>query len=80
VADFVKTWAESLGERGLRTDQITLRMTRAEIGNALGMTLETVSRALCRMARTGVIRFDEKGRREITIPDIDALAGFIQDP
>jgi CRP/FNR family transcriptional regulator len=79
VADFLKFWAESLRDRGLRTDQITLRMTRAEIGNTLGMTLETVSRALCRMARAGVILFNEKGRRDISIPSIDALGDFIQD-
>ena len=79
VADFLKIWAERLHERGLRTDQITLRMTRAEIGNTLGMSLETVSRALCRMARSGVICFDEKGRRDIGIPSIEALADFILD-
>ncbi|MFZ2648652.1 MAG: helix-turn-helix domain-containing protein [Burkholderiaceae bacterium] len=79
VADFLKFWAESLRDRDLRTDQITLRMTRAEIGNTLGMTLETVSRALCRMARAGVIRFNEKGRRDISISSIDALADFIQE-
>ncbi len=79
VADFLKNWAESLRERGLRTDQITLRMTRAEIGNTLGMTLETVSRALCRMARAGVILFNEKGRRDISIPSIEALGEFIQE-
>jgi CRP/FNR family transcriptional regulator, anaerobic regulatory protein len=78
VADFLKNWAERLSERDLRTDQITLRMTRAEIGNTLGMTLETVSRALCRMARAGVISFQEKGRRDISIPSIDALGDFIQ--
>ena len=59
--------------RGLRTDQITLRMTRAEIGNYLGMTLETVSRALSRLARSKVIEFAEKGRREISIPEVAAL-------
>lgn len=79
VADFLKFWAESLRERGLRTDQITLRMTRAEIGNTLGMTLETVSRALCRMARAGVILFNEKGRRDISIPSVEALTDFIQE-
>jgi CRP/FNR family transcriptional regulator, anaerobic regulatory protein len=78
VADFLKYWAESLAARGLRTDQITLRMTRAEIGNYLGMTLETVSRALGRLARSGVIMFNEKGRRDISIPCVEALGDFIQ--
>jgi len=78
VANFLHEWAESLARRGLRTDQITLRMTRAEIGNYLGMTLESVSRALSRMARSNVIRFTEKGRRDIRIPDAGALIGFVQ--
>lgn len=79
VADFIKDWAQSLADRGLRTDQITLHMTRAEIGNYLGMTLETVSRALRRLAQCGVIRFDEKGRRDLTIPSLGALDGFIRN-
>jgi CRP/FNR family transcriptional regulator len=77
VADFLRYWAESLAHRGLRTDQITLRMTRAEIGNYLGMTLETVSRALSRLARCNLIQFAEKGRRDILIPDVAALGDFV---
>jgi CRP/FNR family transcriptional regulator len=53
-------------------------MTRAEIGNYLGMTLESVSRALSRLARGDLIRFTEKGRRDIHIPQVDALTNFIQ--
>ena len=78
VADFLRYWAESLARRGMRTDQITLRMTRAEIGNYLGMTLETVSRALSRLARHQLIHFAEKGRRDIQIPQVEALAEFVQ--
>jgi CRP/FNR family transcriptional regulator len=78
VAEFLRTWADSLAKSGLRSDQITLRMTRAEIGNYLGMTLETVSRALSRLARGNVIAFAGKGRRDIRIADVDALAGFVQ--
>jgi CRP/FNR family transcriptional regulator, anaerobic regulatory protein len=52
--------------------------TRAEIGNDLGMTLETVSRALSKLARDTVIDFAEKGRRDIRIPDVEALSGFVQ--
>ena len=78
VADFLRYWAESLADRGMRTDQFTLRMTRAEIGNYLGMTLETVSRALSRLARDKVIAFTEKGRRDVNIPDVKALSAFVQ--
>jgi CRP/FNR family transcriptional regulator, anaerobic regulatory protein len=78
VAEFLRDWAESLASRGLRTDRITLRMTRAEIGNYLGMTLESVSRALSRLARERVIGFAEKGRREVQIPDVGALQRFVE--
>ncbi len=73
VAEFLQQWTSSLADRGLRTDQITLRMTRAEIGNYLGMKLETVSRALSRLAREGYIEFCGTGRRDIRIPDVEAL-------
>jgi CRP/FNR family transcriptional regulator len=59
--------------RGQRTDQITLHLSRAEIGNYLGMTLETVSRVLARLARRGMIRFDERDRRALAIPSVDEL-------
>jgi CRP/FNR family transcriptional regulator, anaerobic regulatory protein len=78
VANFLLHWAESLAARDLRTDPIKLRMTRAEIGNYLGMTLETVSRALGRLAQGGAIRFPQPGRREIAIPSLQALREFIR--
>ncbi len=78
VADFVRNWASLLAERQLRTDEITLRMTRAEIGNYLGMTLETVSRAFTRLAQLGLIRFEQRGRRHFTIPSVHALMQFVE--
>jgi CRP/FNR family transcriptional regulator, anaerobic regulatory protein len=78
VAEFLRHWADALAECGVRTDQITLRMTRAEIGNYLGMKLETVSRALSRLARDKVIGFGGGNRRDVLIPDVDALSDFVQ--
>ncbi|RZL38408.1 MAG: Crp/Fnr family transcriptional regulator [Rubrivivax sp.] len=78
VANFLRYWADNLARRGLRADQITLCMTRAEIGNYLGMTLETVSRALTRLAREDLICFPERGRRDIAIPDLSRLETYIQ--
>jgi CRP/FNR family transcriptional regulator len=77
VAEFLRLMADALAQRGLRTDQITLRMTRAEIGNYLGLTLESVSRALSRLARQQLIGFADGARREIRIPDVAALASFV---
>jgi CRP/FNR family transcriptional regulator, anaerobic regulatory protein len=77
VAEFLRLMAHTMDSRGLRNDQITLRMTRAEIGNYLGLTLESVSRALSRLARAQLISFADGARREIRIPDVSALAQFV---
>jgi CRP/FNR family transcriptional regulator len=78
VAEFLGQWAEALQTRGLRNDQIVLRLSRAEIGNHLGMTLESVSRSLSSLVRANLISFTEKGRRMIEIPDLQRLNAFIQ--
>ncbi|WP_233218068.1 Crp/Fnr family transcriptional regulator [Roseateles chitinivorans] len=77
VAEFLCAWARSMHQRGLRADELTLRMTRADLGNYLGMTLETVSRCLSRLSREGLIRFGERGRRQISIPDLERLEQFV---
>jgi CRP/FNR family transcriptional regulator len=78
VADFLRQWVQALDQRGLRTDRITLCLSRAEIGNYLGMTLESVSRALSKLARARVIAFAEKGRRHVRIPDTQALNAYVE--
>jgi CRP/FNR family transcriptional regulator len=78
VADFLRFWAESLSRCGLRDDKVDLRMSRAEIANYLGMAVETVSRSLSRLARDKMISFRDKGRRNIHIPEVNALIDFVQ--
>lgn len=77
VADFLLMWARSLAERGRRTDEINVHMTRAEIGAFLGIRLESVSRALTKLEQSGAISFNERGRRDISIPDLRALSRFV---
>lgn len=49
----------------------TLPLTREEIGDFLGLTLETISRQLSTMKREGIIEFE--GRRNFVIKDLAAL-------
>ncbi|PDT06827.1 MULTISPECIES: Crp/Fnr family transcriptional regulator [unclassified Rhizobium] len=49
-----------------------LPLSRAEIADFLGLTIETVSRQLTRLRKEGVIRIENI--RHITVPDLDALA------
>ena len=79
VAEFLRRWAESMGRLGFSARQFDLRMTRAEIGEFLGMKLETVSRAFSRLKREGAIRLSAKCRRDVEIPDLRALDSFIQE-
>ncbi|ANK94289.1 MULTISPECIES: Crp/Fnr family transcriptional regulator [Rhizobium] len=51
---------------------IDLPLSRAEIADFLGLTIETVSRQLTRLRKEGVIRIENI--RHITVPDMDALA------
>jgi len=77
VAEFLRWWADALDQRGMRNDHVRLPMSRAEIGNYLGMTLESVSRALSRLERHNVIRFAGTSRRDIEIPKMAALGSFV---
>lgn len=77
VAQFLLRWSDSLGQRGLYADRFRLRLSREEIGSYLGITLESVSRAISHLVRQGVICFDGKGRRDLKILNTDALAELI---
>ena len=56
--------------RKLSATQFRLPMSRVDIGNYLGLTVETVSRVFSRMQKMEVLSVDNK---EIEILDADAL-------
>jgi len=64
----VVAFLEALGHRhaclGCSANRFRLRMTRAEMGNFLGLKIETVARTLTRLQATGVVEVD---RREIRL-------------
>ncbi len=57
-------------QRQLSACEFNLPMSRADIGNYLGLTVETVSRALSRLQKSEIINIDKKA---VQILDIDAL-------
>src|SRR5262245_11667299 len=57
---------------------LSLLMSRRDIADYLGMTLETVSRALSQLNKIGVVGFIGKNQREIVILDRERLASFDQ--
>lgn len=70
VARFLVFLSERFTEMGYSGSQFNLRMTRQEIGNYLGLTLETVSRTFSAFNAVGMISVDQ---RAIVIHDLQAL-------
>ncbi|WP_353172579.1 helix-turn-helix domain-containing protein [Paracandidimonas soli] len=70
LAAFLLNLSHRLSALGYSSTDFILRMSREEIGNYLGLTLETVSRLFSRFAREGLIRIQQ---REIKLLDYQAL-------
>lgn len=70
VATLLLSISNRNGRRNLSVTSFRLPMSRADLGNYLGLTVETVSRTLSRFQKQGLIAVDKK---EITISDLDAL-------
>ncbi len=74
VVAFLLDLADRQRALGYSAEQVMLHMTRAEIGNFLGLQLETVTRALSHLDAIGLITVD---RREIRMRDLDGLRVMI---
>jgi CRP/FNR family nitrogen fixation transcriptional regulator len=72
VAAFLVEMDKRLSDAGV----IALPMTRLDIADYLGITLETVSRALSELRKAGVLDFLGVTQREIVIRDRGRLASF----
>jgi CRP/FNR family transcriptional regulator len=60
LAAFLLSLSRRYERLGFAPNRFMLRMTREEIGNYLGLTLETVSRLLSRFQRDGLIRVSQR--------------------
>ncbi|KAA0875808.1 fumarate/nitrate reduction transcriptional regulator Fnr [Nitrincola tapanii] len=79
LATFLMKLSERFRERGYSANCFRLSMSRNEIGNYLGLAVETVSRVLTRFQSQDLIRVEGK---EISLVDYDqlfALSGECQD-
>jgi CRP/FNR family transcriptional regulator len=70
LAAFLLSLSRRFERLGFAASRFTLRMTREEIGNYLGLTLETVSRLLSRFQREGLIHVQQ---RDIELLNAGAL-------
>lgn len=72
VADFLLMLAERSRTRAGDGVVVDLPMTRTDIGDYLGLTIETVSRTISKMRRTGVI--DLPRTTQVVVRSTDRLA------
>lgn len=71
LAGFLVDLSDRFEARGYSSREFILRMTRAEMGSFLGLTLETVSRVLSQFARDGLI--DLRNVKQIRLCDPEKL-------
>ncbi len=72
VAAFLLSLSVAARRRGDRVQHLEMPMTRAEIGDLLGLALETVSRAFTALRKRGLVV--ETGGHRVELPDLEALA------
>ena len=70
VCQFLVMLSDRFLKMGYSRREYLLRMTRQEIGNYLGITLETVSRILSSLNESGIVNVHQKN---VCINDIEAL-------
>ncbi len=75
LAAFLLSLSTRYKLRGLSSTNYSLPMSRRDIGNYLGLTIETVSRLFTRYQEEGVLKVS---RREITITDLPRLKGKVE--
>lgn len=77
LASFLATLAARARQRRQPDRVLALPMSRADIGDYLGLTIETVSRTFTRLRKSGTIALPDKNRVEIVrLDELEALAGF----
>jgi CRP/FNR family transcriptional regulator len=72
LSDFLLDLSRRFSRRGYSSREFNLSMSRQDIGNHLGMAIETVSRMMTRFQQDGLLEVNQ--RRRITILDAAGLA------
>ncbi|MEL7447515.1 MAG: helix-turn-helix domain-containing protein, partial [Pseudomonadota bacterium] len=72
VSDFLYSMAERLCGCSTGTCELTLPMSRRDIGESLGLTIETVSRQFTELKEIGLV--ETQGRSIVRLLDLNALA------
>ncbi|EPU6914871.1 TPA: fumarate/nitrate reduction transcriptional regulator Fnr [Pseudomonas aeruginosa] len=75
IAAFLINFSVRIGIRGYSSSQFRLSMSRGEIGNYLGLAMETVSRLFARFQENGLIKYSGKDVSILDYSELCAMAG-----
>jgi CRP/FNR family transcriptional regulator len=75
LASFLLSLSTRYKQRGLSAAEFNLPMSRQDIGNYLGLAIETVSRLFAQFQDKGVLKVN---RRQITILDMERLKAMVE--
>ena len=73
LATLLLNLSKRFRRRGYSSTEFHLRMTREEIGNYLGLKLETVSRLFSKFQSEGLIEVEQKHVRIVDVEGLEAL-------
>ena len=76
LATFLLNLSNRYKQRGFSAIEFNLSMSRNEIGNYLGLAVETVSRLFTRFQDEGILRVE---RKHVEVIDIDALKAICEN-
>jgi CRP/FNR family transcriptional regulator len=76
LANFLLRLSSLYQKRGYSHTEFVLRMTREELGNYLGLKLETVSRLLSKLQQEGLIQVCNKAVKLLDLAALKAVGGY----
>ena len=73
IATFLVSLSSRFHKLGYSAKEYNLPMSRQEIGNYLGLTIETVSRLFTKFQRNGLVKINKKAIRLENLPALHAM-------
>ena len=80
LAGFLLDLGARYHARGYSGEEFNLPLTRQEIGNHLGLALETVCRLLTRFESARLVDVDGKFVKILSVSELRKVAGFVNLP
>ena len=79
LAAFLVNLSSRLKQRNFSDTEFFLSMSRKDIGNYLGLTIETISRTFSHFQSQGLLETDRKYVKLLKLPQLKSLAGLADD-